>query len=129
MLHLRAVRPLSPNFHSYHAKQVLSLPMCEEYVKLLRGYQKAVVTFSVVVDALEAAAGASIDRQEYKRISRYAKQAHSSAERARIELKRHAADHGCFPQTSVCPLRVFKVYCCRFSSAWLEASRAPRASL
>ena len=97
MLHFRAVRPLSPTFHSYHAKQVLSLPMCEEYVKLLRGYQKAVVTFSAVVDALEAAASASVHLQEYKRMARYAEQAHSNAERARIELKRHAADHGCFP--------------------------------
>lgn len=72
---------------------------CEEHGKRLKVYQASVATFSVTLDAL-AAARASVLRDEYQRLAGYVEQARLTSERARVELDRHTAEHGCYPHLS-----------------------------
>ncbi len=74
--------------------------MCDKQHKFLKAYQRAVNTFSVALDALEASRGC-IGPEEYKRMEGYVEQARLNAEQARIDLERHGAEHGCAGYTTI----------------------------
>jgi hypothetical protein len=74
--------------------QIGAAIMCDKQHELLKTYQRAVNTFSIALDAMEASRGC-IGPEEYKRMEGYVEQARLNAEQARIDLERHKAEHGC----------------------------------
>jgi hypothetical protein len=72
--------------------------MCEEYVRLLQAYRKAVARYSSTLDALEAAR-ATVRKHEYQRMTGYVEQARLTSEQARTDLERHTLEHECIEPT------------------------------
>jgi hypothetical protein len=73
--------------------------MCDEYGSLLSEYQKAVSRFSTTLVALEAGRR-TVGRAEYARMLGYVDQARLYSERARINLEKHTAEHGCLSEAA-----------------------------
>ena len=68
--------------------------MCERHDDLLADYQRTVRTFTMALDALQAAI-AIAPGDEYDHIREYVEEARMISEQARINLERHDREHGC----------------------------------
>jgi len=68
--------------------------MCEEQARLTEAYDKAVSSFSMALDALQAAIRTT-PKEEYNRLRHYVELARVFSEQTRIDLERHIHEHGC----------------------------------
>jgi hypothetical protein len=75
--------------------------MCERHDQLLAVYRRAVRSFGISLDALQAAI--AISPKDIGGIQEYVEQARGISEQARINLEKHIHEHGCQHQDSMQP--------------------------
>jgi hypothetical protein len=68
-------------------------PMCKRHDQLRIIYRRAVRTFGISLDALQAAI--AISPQDSQGVQEYVEEARAVSEQARINLEKHIGEHGC----------------------------------